>query len=428
MSNSTKVKVIEEANVVAKPARDTQAVTVVKAKKAALELMVEKAIAGDGDALRNLCEVLGRSVIFRVKYMLGNNMSQMDAEDVSQEVFIRVCEKINTLRSPKAFGKWLSSIIINETNRYAKNATENGITYNIDEYLEDVLESNAEFIPEAYVENSEFREGLMEIILNLPTRQRQAIILHYYSGFGTTEIADMMSITHQGVSKNLALARENIKVALKKQPIMGCFSAISLLSIDSLLPRVIHVEAIGFASQGAAIVESVLAPCAKFFAVNSTAKAAATAAAKAQSYEIIGVVVGVIATICIAGLISLGLWGSDASPNVVEEIPAHSTVIEGSVLFTGGERYNGTNRVNPAQAKPHIESANGEVTVVRWWITEQGSETVLYSGEGADASAALASLRETGAPGAYMIYFALEVESGRVDTMGANFLIRELLD
>ena len=69
---------------------------------------------------------------------------------------------------------------------------------------------------------NEFRKTLMDIILNLPTSQRRSIIFYYYAELTLTEIAEIMNITHQGVSRNLARARENIKVELIKQP----FSAV----------------------------------------------------------------------------------------------------------------------------------------------------------------------------------------------------------
>ena len=187
-----------------------------------LELLVEKAIANDGAALHSLCEKLGKSVLFRVKYALGSNMNQMDAEDISQEVLIRMCEKIHNLKNAKAFNGWLNSIITNETNRYTKNLTENGNVCNIDEYLDVVLENNVDFIPEdcvEKVEKDEFSQKLMDIVLSLPTRQRRTVIHYYYGELTVSEIAEIMNITHQGVSKNLALARENIKSALKRTPI-----------------------------------------------------------------------------------------------------------------------------------------------------------------------------------------------------------------
>lgn len=385
-------------------------------KSAMIESLVEKAMTGDGDALQSLCEELGVSIVFRARYMLGSKMNKMDAEDVSQEVFLRMCEKIGDLRNPKAFGKWLSSIIINEVNRYAKNVTDNGFNYSIDEYFENILESNTEFIPEKHLENKDFSERLMKIILDLPLRQRHSIMLYYYDDLGVMEVAEVMNISHQCVSKNLARARENIKVALDKQSLTSNFGVISVLSIDAFLSNIIHAEAISFASQSAAGLEVLLAPCMQYFA---TGGAAATSAAESATGAVVGKITGAAAAVTIAGAICLGVFMSDAVQASTEVTPIQNAY----VLFYGGDNYIDTNRVNPKQAEPKVESEVHDLKVLRWWITSPGDESVLYAGEGSDVSAAFSALRGAGSSGEYMVYFNVECQSGDVYLVGGNFLI-----
>ena len=62
--------------------------------------LVERSIEGDSDALSVLCEKISKGVMYRVSYGLEN---REDAEDVTQEVLIDVCEKIYELREPRAF-------------------------------------------------------------------------------------------------------------------------------------------------------------------------------------------------------------------------------------------------------------------------------------------------------------------------------------
>ena len=95
-------------------------------KNATIVPLVEKAVAGDDEAMHSLCEMLGGNILFRAKYMLGKTMNEMDAEDVTQEVLLSICKNIGALREPKAFNKWLSSIITHEANRYAKMKNNKG--------------------------------------------------------------------------------------------------------------------------------------------------------------------------------------------------------------------------------------------------------------------------------------------------------------
>ena len=173
-----------------------------------LEMLVEKASQGNKDALGEICEKIAKSVLFKVTYILGQ---QSGVEDVSQEVLIRVCENIQNLRSPKAFKTWLNRIIVNEKNRYLAKNMRHGETLDIDDHLEETTEEAGEFTPQEYVESKELRHKVMQVVQGLPARQRETIILYYYEGLSVTEIAKVLDVTTQSVSKNLAVARGKLR-------------------------------------------------------------------------------------------------------------------------------------------------------------------------------------------------------------------------
>ena len=179
-----------------------------------LERLVLGASGGDQEALALLCAEISRSVLFQVTYMVGGDQSGV--EDIAQEVLIRVCEKIHTLRNPKAFKGWLARIILNEKNRYLSRVSRIATVLSIDDYLETLLEDDTEGIPHEFAESEELREAMLQAVRGLPMRQREAIILHYYSGLSVTEVADAMEVTTQSVSKSLALAREKLRAELEE--------------------------------------------------------------------------------------------------------------------------------------------------------------------------------------------------------------------
>ncbi|MCL2566022.1 MAG: RNA polymerase sigma factor [Defluviitaleaceae bacterium] len=186
-----------------------------------LEGLIAKAVRGDRRALSELCEEIARSVLLQMTYILGD---KAEAEDVSQEVLIRVCENIRSLRNPKAFKGWLSRIMINEKNRYLAKHLKLGAMSNIDDYLdyfEGVTEDQSEFIPHKYVENEEMGRIVMNILSDLPMRQKEAIVLHYYNDLSTTEVAEVMKVTTQSVSKTLKIAREKLKNELEGQAVIS---------------------------------------------------------------------------------------------------------------------------------------------------------------------------------------------------------------
>jgi len=210
------------------------------------EALVEKASKGDKDALCELCENVAKSILFQVTYILGRPDG---VEDVSQEVLVRLCENIHTLRSPKAFRTWLSRIIINEKNRYLAKNIKQGEVFNIDDYLEEMSEESDDFIPQDYVESKELRQSVMQTIMALPMRQRETIIMHYYDGLSVTEIARTLETTTQSVSKNLAVARGKLKDKLggnlRGDEQMGAMAA---LPIGAILGEILQRESVNFAA------------------------------------------------------------------------------------------------------------------------------------------------------------------------------------
>ena len=151
-----------------------------------LERLVRTARRGDNNALIQLCEMIAKDIVFQVKFVLRNIT---EADDVSQEVMIRVCEKIRNLRDPKAFRSWLNRIIVNEINRHWAKDLSRPVLLNIEDLQEELLEENSEFIPQEYVDLEETQRLVMNVTNELSEQQRQFVILHYYEQFGITEIA-----------------------------------------------------------------------------------------------------------------------------------------------------------------------------------------------------------------------------------------------
>jgi len=261
-----------------------------------LEALVEKASKGDRDALCELCEKIAKSILFQVTYILGNPAG---VEDVSQEVLIRVCENIHNLRSPKAFKSWLSRIIINEKNRYLAKNMRQGDVLNIDDYLEKANEESEDFIPQEYVENRELREKVREIIMELPMRQREAVILHYYDGLSVTEIAKVLEVATQSVSKNLAIARGKLKkelgLHLREE---GHMDSMAMLPFGAALGEILYRECANLA-MGEAYIQGFLAKWGQQAIANSTPITSMLSAAP----DVYGALAGVCATVFAAAAV-----------------------------------------------------------------------------------------------------------------------------
>ncbi|MCL2248969.1 MAG: sigma-70 family RNA polymerase sigma factor [Oscillospiraceae bacterium] len=178
-----------------------------------LEPTITRAVSGDREALCHLCDTVARDVLYMATYLVSN---PQDAEDLAQDVLYDVCKDICKLREPKAFKQWLTTITINKKNKYLTERTKRGILLDIEDYLEEFVEERNEYIPSISFENSEERKMILSLVQQLPERQREAVMLHYYSGYRVTTVAKIMDITHQNVSRYLILAREKLREDIKK--------------------------------------------------------------------------------------------------------------------------------------------------------------------------------------------------------------------
>jgi len=400
----------------AKKVQNKESREVDNGKDKSFEEMVNKASHGDRASLNSLCEKIARGVLFRAAHVLGN---KADAEDLAQEILIRVCERISTLRDPNSFKFWLSKIASNETNRYLSKKAKTGVLLDIDEYLENILEDRRSFVPHEFVESVEYGKSVMEVISTLSVRQREAVMLHYYDSLSVAEVADIMNITRQGVSEHLTLSREKIKRELEKSekvPVMAAMP-IGLLMTDAL-----QQEAALYMSQNTAWLSQAMACCSEYISAASVAAPAVPAAveATAASSSLFGIVLGGVAALFTAAALAVGI--SVSSP---QDFRPSSGDIYDVVVFSGGIEYgDNTVYVNPRDAKPQSVIDGDGAVVLHWWIKEADSTENIVEGDSSVVDEAMIRLLDDGEYGEYWLYFRIESNSGTIYTLNSNFYIQ----
>ena len=383
-----------------------------KAEKKPTERIIKRAITGDREALTELCKSTARSVLFRVSCKVSN---QMDAEDIAQEILIRMCQKIGELSDEKAFGGWLNRIINNETSRFITKNLKPVSIISIDEFESDSIdieEDDRDFLPVEYTLREEDRKMVMDIVKELPERQMETIILYYFENMSITETAEAMGVAKSNVVRQLSIAREKIKREIEKQSKKsGAMYGFALLPIGGLLRNVFRQEAALAAPLSLAPVEQLLSD-------NSEAPA------EASSGSLLTTILFIAAAIIVSGAIVILLFAGNVLDRP-DDKPAgqiENAEAVGTVIFYGGDAVY--EHLNPKRAVVQAGNIHGELTVISWVITSEDTTTVLYSGEGANADYALTDLSENGEDGEYWVVFALMDTDGGTYTLSRSFIIR----
>jgi RNA polymerase sigma-70 factor (ECF subfamily) len=153
------------------------------------ELMwVLRASAGDREALDALLRAI-QAPLFRY---IASLVDRRDvAEDVLQEVFLRIFRKLRWLREPQAFRAWTYRIATRESLRRLNAATPEQAV-DIDELVRQVPRDGVG-VPQ-----------LPPLLEKLSPASRAVIVLHYFEEFTLEEIADVLGIPRGTAKSRLA--------------------------------------------------------------------------------------------------------------------------------------------------------------------------------------------------------------------------------
>ena len=130
-----------------------------------------------------------------------NYMKSPDAaDDITQEVFLRLLRTETLFVSEEHIRNWLIRVTINECKRDLASRWRRV----------EPLEAYAEKLSFSSEENSE----TYRIVMRLPRKYRMVIYLHYYEGYSTAEIAQMLGSKQSTVCTQLERGRKLLKTML----------------------------------------------------------------------------------------------------------------------------------------------------------------------------------------------------------------------
>lgn len=158
--------------------------------------------------IEKLIDLYGNDVL-RIANMYIKNLTI--AEDIFQEVFLKVSKKLHLFRNESSEKTWIIRITINTCKDYLKSTWKTKVipSEDISEQITEVSNLDDKIISS---ENSKF---ILTEILNLPVIYKDVVLLYYYKSFSTVEIANILRIPEATVRTRIKRAREILKEKLK---------------------------------------------------------------------------------------------------------------------------------------------------------------------------------------------------------------------
>jgi len=149
---------------------------------------------------------------------LGVVQNAEDAEEVTQEVFIKVFENIKAFRGDAKLGTWLYRITVTQSLEWVrkkKRKKRSGTLISFFSRKEEEWQQ-AEFVhPGIAAENKETAAVLFKAIQQLPEQQQAVFLLQKTENLSQAEIADVMNISVGAVESLLQRAKSNLRKLLE---------------------------------------------------------------------------------------------------------------------------------------------------------------------------------------------------------------------
>lgn len=185
-------------------------------KKRDLKDLITRISTGDREAFAELVRRFEKKVYSVAYRMLGNHL---DADEVTQETFVRIYERRSELRSVNYISSFILRIATNYSIDLIRRRQKKFIAVDDLDYLPDVQLELAQKIvsPDSFLEDAEILGIIKEGIATLPPKQKLAIVLHDIEGYSKTEIADTLGCPQATVRSNLHIARVKLRKWLEKR-------------------------------------------------------------------------------------------------------------------------------------------------------------------------------------------------------------------
>jgi len=166
--------------------------------------LIERAQAGESYAFASLIEA-HYPAIFRIAYKWCGNRE--DAEDIAQDVAIKLGRTVGTFKGNAAFSTWIYRITLNAVRDFQRKAGRRAQSLSAMAH-----EPRSQTAPDEALAQSE----LWRKVRTLAPKQRDAVLLVYAEGLNHAEAARAMNCAEKTVSWHIHQARKRLKRLLEE--------------------------------------------------------------------------------------------------------------------------------------------------------------------------------------------------------------------
>jgi RNA polymerase sigma-70 factor (ECF subfamily) len=169
---------------------------------------IERCRRGDRDALRELFDTHGDRVYTIARHFFDGDDAR--ARDITQDVFVKVMDRIGTFEGTSRFSTWLYRLTVNaclDTKRADRRLVLVADPPDIASTADDAPQSQA-------LDRAETRARVARAVSQLTPPLRAAILLRYFEGLSYDEMSEALDCPPGTVASRLRRAHEALTLAL----------------------------------------------------------------------------------------------------------------------------------------------------------------------------------------------------------------------
>lgn len=175
---------------------------------------IQDLIDGSSAAQKKLLSVYGQKIYNLVYYHLQNTE---EAEEVTQDVFIKVIQKCASFKHESKFDTWVYRLAVNESlDRIRYYQRQKRKVEKVSLHMLVYSPKSSQANPSELLQSQENQKILLSKIEELPERQKTALLLSKLEGKSQKEIAEIMDLSPKAVESLVQRAKSGLKQKLSE--------------------------------------------------------------------------------------------------------------------------------------------------------------------------------------------------------------------
>lgn len=170
--------------------------------------LVEHTLRGDPRSFERLVEKY-QKLVFNLAYKMSQDKDE--AADITQSVFLKVYEKLNSFNPKYKFFSWLYRIAVNESLNVVQRRVPS------EEYNDETFADQT--TPHNVVDSDDVTQRVQDALLDLDVNYRAVIVLRHFQELSYEEIAEILDIPENKVKSRLFSARTMLRTICQKRGI-----------------------------------------------------------------------------------------------------------------------------------------------------------------------------------------------------------------